>query len=197
MIEPDYKEIHRLLGYKKILVDGSIASIIDECVKEINGIVTPRYTYSYFTLKHIPPDTCIVGDLCIKSKSLYANSNGCEKMCMLAATIGIEFDRLIRRTELNNILKAAVLQACGAAIIEAYVNEINKKIVEEAKEKGFLCRVRFSPGYGDLPLSLQSNFEEILKMQRKCGISLTDTLLMIPTKSVTAFIAMYKKEDNK
>ncbi|MBP3731219.1 MAG: hypothetical protein J6I40_07110, partial [Mailhella sp.] len=49
---------------------------------------------------------------------------------------------------------------------------------------------RFSPGYGDFALEHQRDFARFLDMPRNAGISLSDTLLMTPSKSVTAVIGV-------
>ena len=47
---------------------------------------------------------------------------------------------------------------------------------------------RFSPGYGDLSLEVQKEIFSLLDCPRKIGVSLGDSLLMTPSKSVTAII---------
>ena len=109
---------------------------------------------------------------------------------MLAVTIGPGADLLVRRTQIRDMMKAMVYQAVGAAMVEAWCDEVNEKIVEEASARGFFPRPRFSPGYGDFPLEVQKDFERILEMTKTIGVSLSDSLLMTPTKSVTAVIGL-------
>ena len=49
---------------------------------------------------------------------------------------------------------------------------------------------RYSPGYGDFPLTAQRELLSLLDAPRKVGVSLTDTLLMVPSKSVSAIIGV-------
>ena len=86
------------------------------------------------------------------------------------------------------MIDALIYQAAGAEMIEAYVDELNTKLKIQAAAEGYKLRPRFSPGYGDLPIDLQRDFSRILQLPKTCGITLTDTLLMVPSKSVTAFI---------
>ena len=53
---------------------------------------------------------------------------------------------------------------------------------------------RYSPGYGDLPLELQREIIRVLDCGRTIGITLTESLLMQPSKSVTAVIGMKERE---
>ena len=109
---------------------------------------------------------------------------------MMAVTLGPAPDMLVRKAEVRDMMKAYTYQAVGAAMAEAWCDEINIKIVEEAKAKGLHARPRFSPGYGDFPLEVQKDFEKILDMPKSVGITLSDSLLMTPTKSITAVIGL-------
>ena len=111
---------------------------------------------------------------------------------MMAVTIGPGPDRLVRRAELRDMLKAYTYQAVGAAMAEAWCEEVNDIIRKEAEEKGLFTRPRFSPGYGDFPLEVQKDFERILEMPKSIGVSLSESLLMTPTKSITAVVGLSK-----
>ena len=52
---------------------------------------------------------------------------------------------------------------------------------------------RFSPGYGDLPLSLQADFLRATDAGRKLGITVNDSFLMTPCKTVTAVIGLSER----
>ncbi len=54
---------------------------------------------------------------------------------------------------------------------------------------------RFSPGYGDCPLSAQRSIvNSVLNATRLIGLTVTPTSLLIPTKSVTAVIGLFDGE---
>ena len=67
---------------------------------------------------------------------------------------------------------------------------MNEEIRREAAERGLFLRPRFSPGYGDFSLEHQREFFRILEVQKKIGVTLTESLLMMPSKSVTAVIGL-------
>ncbi len=130
----------------------------------------------------------------VHSMGLCRNLRGCRSIVMLAATLGIGPDRLAARTRLSSISDAAILQAAGAAMIESYVDLLNEEVRAQAAQEGLYARPRFSPGYGDFALSHQTAFFEALMARREIGITLTDSLLMIPSKSVTAVIGLSDEE---
>ena len=88
--------------------------------------------------------------------------------------------------------RAVVLQAASAAMIEAYCNEVNAQLKKEAEGRGSYLRPRFSPGYGDFSLEYQKEICRTLSAEKTVGITLTDSLLMLPSKSVTAVIGAGK-----
>ena len=70
---------------------------------------------------------------------------------------------------MTDMLKASIYQAAGAALIEAYVNEINDGITRRPRKGGMETRPRFSPGFGDVPISYQADLRECSKCIRRQG----------------------------
>ena len=64
-------------------------------------------------------------------------------------------------------------------------DEIRRELAE-----GETLVPRYSPGFGDFPLSAQREILSVLDAARAIGVSLTDTLLMVPSKSVSAVIGV-------
>ncbi len=72
--------------------------------------------------------------------------------------------------------------------METGCDEAEKAIAARFPDK-FLTD-RFSPGYGDLPLSLQRALCAALDSQRRLGVTVTESLLMVPMKTVSAVIGL-------
>ena len=60
---------------------------------------------------------------------------------------------------------------------------------------GRASRPRFSPGYGDLPLDAQKMIFSILSPEKHIGLTLNASLMLSPTKSVTAFVGIAKESE--
>lgn len=123
------------------------------------------------------------------SQSLARHLAGCHAVYLACATIGVEFDALQRRTAAISASDAFVLQAIGAAAVEALMDCVEGEIRRELAEGETLVS-RYSPGYGDYPLSEQRRLLSILDAPRRVGVSLTDALVMAPSKSVSAVIGV-------
>lgn len=193
-LSPDINEVIRYLGYRGAVPDDSVRAEITECIEDLLKEVTPRFVYERFPLSvKTEPDAApllCLGDLEIRSRDLAKNLEGCRGVYIMAVTLGPGPDRLIRRASVGQMSRAVILQAAAAAMTETWCDQVNERIRQEAERDGLCTRPRYSPGYGDLPLELQKDISRILNMPKEIGVSLTKTLLMTPSKSVTALIGV-------
>ena len=109
---------------------------------------------------------------------------------IFAATVGLAPDRLVARNLVSSPTRALVFDAIGAERIEslcdAFCEDIKAKIGNEKK-----LRPRFSAGYGDLDIEVQRDIFRLLDCPKNIGLTLTESLLMTPSKSVTAIIGIF------
>lgn len=130
------------------------------------------------------------------SKDLSLCLKGSEEVVLFAATIGMDIDRQIKKTQYMDPTAALLMQALGAERVEClcdvFCQEIKEELKAETTADGVLrtCTPRFSPGYGDLPLELQKDFVRLLDCSRQIGVSLNESLLLSPSKSVTAIMGI-------
>ena len=94
-------------------------------------------------------------------------------------------DRLIIRCSALSAIEGMVCDCIASSGIEVWCDEVNAIAVD-----GREAKPRFSPGYGGVSLSCQEDILSFLDAQRKLGITLNSSLMMIPKKSVTAFIGI-------
>ncbi len=179
------KEILRYLRTSSKTDDQRLLSLIDKCCEEVNRCVSPKTIYRILDCT-VTPDSLIIGNTAFSSKRLAQNLAGCKKVCVFAATLGTECDRLLRTYSSDNISRAMVLQACLASKIE----EVCDGVEDELRLRGYSLRQRYSPGYFDLDIKENKKIFELMEITKRIGITLTDTYQMVPTKSVTAFIGI-------
>jgi len=183
------KEIFRYMGCKEATED--VFALCNECLAEIKGKLTYKVCYDSFDID-VCQNSVNLGFVTFDSNGLSANLKDCHKAFIFAATIGLEIDRLISKYSRLSPSKALCFQAIGAERIESLCNIFNDEITANCQDQGLYTRPRFSPGYGDLPLNLQRNIFTVLDCPRKIGLSLNESLLMSPSKSVTAIIGVSK-----
>lgn len=184
------KEVFRYLGYHNHVPDQMIQKIAIDCVAELlDNCVMKEIDKRYSCMvenKKIIIDNRIV----IESKNLSKNLADCKEVILFAATLGIQADRLIKKYSFLEISKAVVMQAAAATVIEAYCDQCQKNIETELEKENLFLRPRFSPGYGDFDLKHQKDMIALLDCPKKIGLTLTDSLLLAPSKSVTAIMGI-------
>ncbi|MBR5270166.1 MAG: Vitamin B12 dependent methionine synthase activation subunit, partial [Anaerotignum sp.] len=185
----------RYAGTTPQAVSAEERSLFDACLKEVEKKLTYKVCWGRFSVRRTE-NGLDFGFFKTDSKALMKNLEGCEEIIVFAATIGLEIDRLIRRYSSLSPAKALFFQAIGAERIESLCDAF----CDDLKGKGLQLRPRFSPGYGDLPLEMQKDLFRVLDCPRKIGLSLNESLLMSPSKSVTAIIGIggrSEEEKNK
>ena len=190
-LEPDRREIYRYLGFRGREPDEPLRQLVEECLSALLPQLEPRQVHRFFDLEWPDPLTARIGGLQIRSRALSRNLRGCRQACLMAATIGLAVDRESQRAQVRGkASQAVIIQAAGAALIEAWCDQVNAQIRQEAALQGLFPRPRFSPGYGDFPLASQTQLFQLLQVSKNTGITLTQSLMMMPSKSVTAVIGL-------
>ena len=160
--------------------------------EELSAQVQPRYTYKLFPLVREADGFRLSGtDLLLSGQTVQRMLAQCGQAILLACTLGTKFDDMVRSAQARNMARAVILDACGSALVEQGCNEAERDIA--ARFPSLYLTDRFSPGYGDLPLSLQPTICGLLDAERRVGIHVTSSFLMNPSKSVTAVIGLSDK----
>ncbi len=188
-INIDLRTVDHYMGYGGYIPAPEDKQRIEKAVEEVRKIVTPKACYGRYGIE-IFEEKIKFPFGTVGSGVLSRHIKGCNEVYIFAATIGTGFDRLLHRTLARSVADTAILQAAGAAAVEAVCDSLNKKLEEDALKEGRFLRMRFSPGYGDLPLDTQKGIFRLLDPAKNAGITLMDTLIMAPEKSVTAIIGI-------
>ncbi|MBR6588556.1 MAG: hypothetical protein IKK82_14220 [Kiritimatiellae bacterium] len=110
---------------------------------------------------------------------------------LLCGTVGGAFDRWQRRLAATGAADALIAQAIGTAAVEKTMDGIERDIRATLAE-GENLKMRRSPGYGEMGLQLNREIIERLDAPRRIGVSFTDSMTLLPTKSVTAVCEVVK-----
>ena len=188
--ELDLREVCRYMGVKGE-PEPALREMLEGAARAVEAAAEPRKIVRRFPLEWIGEDILEIEGMQIRSRALAGNLRGCRQVYLMAATIGIEPDRLVARAQARGeMARAMALQAAAAAMIEAVCDRVNDALRAEAAAEGLFLRPRFSPGYGDLALECQTGLFRLLEVQKRIGVTLSDRLLMTPSKSVTAVIGI-------
>lgn len=184
----DLSEILRYAGCSQPTDD--VMQLINEALSEAKQVLSYKVCYGEFPV-NISNETVDLGFAAVQSENLAKYLSNCKSIVLFAATVGLGFDRLIAKYSSISPAKALIMQAVGAERIESLCNvfcrDIGNKICCEYSKH---TKPRFSPGYGDVPLSLQTDIFRVLDCYKHIGLSLNESLIMSPSKSVTAIIGI-------
>ena len=184
------REVWRYAGFFGQEKDPSLESLLQEVWEEAQPALSYHICYLHIPLEW--EDGLPVLPFSSKSRNLATCLAGCTEVILFAGTIGAKYDHLISRAQRLSPTRALFLQALGAERIEGLCNTFCDRMEAENAARGLVKTPRYSPGFGDLPLEVQRDFFRVLDISHKLGISLGDTLLMTPSKSVTAIFGLKK-----
>ncbi len=188
------REAIRYLGYGGHAVDEQTLALIEDSFTELEEAAKRRIIYRIFGVTW-GAGRLTIGKMDIASRNLSRNLKDCKEAILLGATLGIEVDRLLKRYSLTDMSRVVVLQAAAAAMLEDYLNQCQDKLRGEFESRGEYLRPRFSPGYGDFDIRHQDMILRMLDADKRIGLTMTDSYMLTPAKSVTAVIGISRKKE--
>lgn len=178
-IRIDIRELKQRLG-------GADISIAHDALEEVKKVMNPMYVIKNTMVKHFEEGVDL-GFGYIDSRNLLRNLRDCKEAYVICVTLGSEVDVLLRKSSLKSPSFQFLIDAAASAAVEACVDYIESKINKKIMP-------RFAPGYGDFSIAYQPDLLEYLDTG-KIGVGLTESNLMIPTKSVSCIMGVLD-EDN-
>lgn len=188
-----HDEVLRYLGHRGQDLSPELAARIDDVTQRCLSIARPRATLASYVVRHAgQSDIALEGcTLRLTGHDMAQHLASATEVVLFAATLGADVDRELRRLSLTDTLEQVIFDAAATALVERAADATDARVRAYAAEQGCYTSWRFSPGYGDLPLSVQSDFLAALDATRQLGITLTPSDLMVPTKSVTAVVGIH------
>lgn len=184
------KETALYLGYGKHEPDEIILKMMDDCEGPLMEAARPAYAFGVFDTIVCSEERIALSECTLEltGKDIGKLLRNCGKAVLFAATLGSGVDALIRRLQVNDMPKALITDAMAGAAIEQICNDFQAELA--ARFPGTVQTMRYSPGYGDLPLSLQKDLLAMLEAGKRIGLTVTDGSMLTPVKSVTAIIGL-------
>jgi len=115
-----------------------------------------------------------------------------EKAALFLCTIGPQVENWVKELMSNNDYMVGYLaDHLASFMVDAAIDVVQDDLEKVAGQTGFSISNRFSPGYCGWHVSQQKAFFEFFPTHN-CGISLSDSCLMMPIKSVSGVIGIGK-----
>lgn len=193
-LEPSREEILRYLGFHGQNPDENTKALIEEMIRTVQNTAAVGVCFEKSACKVLDSGVCLEKyALLLPGADIKKHLSGCSEVILMALTLGIGIERKIREYEISDMTKAVILDCTASAMVEKACNQACK----EFDTGGLYQTERFSPGYGDLPISLQADFLRILNAGRRIGLTANDSSLLLPRKSVTAVIGLSETPPKK
>lgn len=179
-MELNIPEVLRYLGVTND-PEGLISQQLSGLAEKLQCRITPRIRWRCFPLSDDSP-------LQLPSSALVRKMLAdASHAAVMLVTLGAEFDIWVRREQARDMSRAVMLDALGSVYVEAACDQAEQDIL--TRFPGKFLTDRFSPGYGDFPLETQQLLMK-LTGAGSIGVTLTDSLLLNPQKSVTAVVGI-------
>ena len=187
------KEVLQYLRWTGCEIPPEVDALIDDCMAQTLSVAEPRWTWTVSPIDRAARTPA----LAFTGQDVPALLADCDRVVFFAATLGNGLEMAIRRAQVRDMTRALVLDCCGSAAIEAVCDEAEGEILTALNDPSVYLTDRFSPGYGDLPITAQPELLAVVDGPRRIGLHLTASNILTPRKSVTALIGLADRPQNK
>lgn len=199
LIEIDEREVLRYLQYKNQDIESDLSDKIKQCIKKTKEIINPRFIFRKYEIKkskfsNKKNEVYLEGsNLTLQSDDVYNLLLECDECILMSVTLGLEIEREIRKLTYTDLTKGIIIDACATTAIEEACDIVQDNIAKKLLKEDKYITYRYSPGYGDLSIEKNLDINNLLNSQKEIGLTVTDSGIMIPRKSVVALIGVSHK----
>lgn len=200
MLTLNRDEVLRYLAYRGSDLDMEMDSLIDSCMDEALEISQPKYVYGVFEKKLSQGKLFLLeSTLELAGDDIISHLDPADHVAVMAATLGVGIDRRIKYYGKSDLTRGIILDSWATQLIEALCDQVEREIGLLAESCHMNITSRYSPGYGDLPIGIQKDIIASLNASRLIGLNVSESSILLPRKSVTAFIGISrdKTEEKK
>jgi hypothetical protein len=196
----DKSEIELTLGYKNNIIPQHFSSVLDDILKELPAKCHIKAGYRILGIKKAADrnDGLIIDDIFFGlDKIVTGQIKKSEMVALFVATIGPEMEKWSKQLMNDgDPMTGYLVDTIASLTVENVTNYLHDHIGIEMHKKGLNITNRYSPGYCNWSVSEQHLLFSLLP-EGFCGITLTESALMIPIKSVSGVIGIGEKVKRK
>ena len=181
-------EVLRYMGTPPEQAGKDLRRLVADCSAQLLTAIRPRWASRLCRIEPEPNGVRLDTGLLLPGQDLKIHLAGCGRAALFCATLGAQADTLIRQAQCSDLLRALALDCCAAAAAEQLCDRIELEL--QAQFPGCYFPYRFSPGYGDLPLGVQTDLLTALDASRQIGLCAGESHILFPRKSVTAILGI-------
>lgn len=187
------------LGYKSGVTElkENDITLIERGIQQAEALCKPSGAYLIVPILSINNSEIVLENgIKFDSAGLLKLLKNSKSVVLMGSTVGKEVtDRIYNEVEKGNAAAGLIIDSVASQTADAILNSmtelLSKMLIRQGK---VLTRHRYSPGYGDLPLSYQKIIFEALQLE-KLNMALTEKFMLKPEKSVIAIAGIEDKEE--
>ncbi len=191
----DMDMVQRLLGIRRRkTLTRTTQQRVDHLYTPVLDSLSPRVIWKIFTIRSVDGGTVSLKDgVSFQSRKMARSLAGADKLVCFVATVGKTVDEMIEAAmDEGEVADSYVMDALGSGAVECAADTFQNDLVDNIATQPYEAGLRFSPGYCDWPLIEQEKIFDLLDC-REIGVSLSDSALMTPRKSVSAVFGLYER----
>ena len=187
------EKIIKLIGYTTEDVPDTVTDLVVETLKVSLDLPSVKAEYHYFDSLVIDKESASImlsSILFQTRKIILSQLKGSTAAVLFLATAGPELGELSKKQMASGkLLEGYITDVVGSEVVEAAIDLMHKELGSAASEEGYNITNRFSPGYCGWDVAEQHKLFDLIP-ENYCGITLTDSALMSPVKSVSGLIGI-------
>jgi cobalamin-dependent methionine synthase I len=176
-------DIYEQMGYHSVEPDEATQHETMTIVSDVRQWLRPQFCY--FVSRELP--LFDMGNIILRQL------RGSEAYAFFVCTSGVEYEAYQQQLKADgDMVRVFIADALGSVIAEKCADRMEGALQESIDKLGWRHTNRFSPGYCGWHVSQQQLLFPLFE-GHTCGVSLTDSSLMLPIKSVSGIIGVGEK----
>ena len=173
-------DVYEQMGYHDAEPDEATQQETQAIVDDVRRWLRPQFCF--FVLREQPAFE--MGHIILRQL------RGSEAYALFVCTAGVEYEAFQQRLKTEgDMVRVFIADALGSVIAEKCADQMELTLQESIDKLGWHHTNRFSPGYCGWHVSEQQKLFPLFD-GHTCGITLTDSSLMVPIKSVSGIIGL-------
>lgn len=185
------KEIYSYLGSTPDNANPYFETVIHQQLSEIKQLGGLCFGYRFIEGDiHGKADIYLENESFSPGRIITSCLSGSELFIIMVATVGKEVELWMNeKHQKGDVVEVFIADAIGSALVEAIVSYALNYMEAETQISGYTITNSYSPGYCGWNVTAQQQLFSLLP-PGFCGVSLTESSLMLPIKSVSAIIGV-------
>ena len=188
-------QIERVMGYEPDTIPEPFPEIIDEVLSVAADYCNIQGGYHLYTDISFDSDLSFlsIGQVTFDiHKIIFRQIKHAEQIGMFVCTAGPKLGEWSSRLMADgDMIKGYIVDVIGSEVVEKAMDKIQETLANQMIEDGLAITNRYSPGYCSWSVSEQHKLFSLLP-QNFCGVTLSETALMYPIKSISGIIGIGK-----